>query len=160
MKRNFAITCITALLVLFSVGCSQKADEKTMPTDQEIVEALSDCLEDTVYQDPAAYPSLNDFLQANLGLTEQDVSDAVLYMGAPNQNTTFFLILTKTEDGDTQQILEKLENKMKAQVETAEMGYMTGYTEYDIIEKENKIFAIMNQDAEKFTQMQTYCNEL
>lgn len=79
-------------------------------------------LEDSVFMDPVVYASMNDFLNANFGLGTDNVPDAVLYMGAPNQNTTFFLMLTKAENADTQFILDMLERKMDGQVRTAEMG--------------------------------------
>ena len=113
-----------------------------------------------MFQDPAVYPSFGDFLSANLGMSEDDVSAAVLYMGAPNQNTTFFLMITPTAEADTDAILEKVESKMESQVQTAEMGYMTGYQEYAIIQAQGRIFAIMHEDADQFAEMKAYLEGL
>ena len=122
-------------------------------TDEEILEQVKPYLEDMVYQDPSVYPSNNDFLKANLGLEENDVSSCVLYMGAPNQNTGFFLMLTRTPEADTTHILEKLESKAKSMVETAEMGYTEGYDGYEIIEKDDRIFLVMHEDAKQFDEL-------
>ena len=78
-------------------------------TDEDILELVTPYLENMDYQDPSLYPSMNEFYLANLGLDEKDIASAVLYMGAPQQNTGFFLMLTKTEHADSDRILEKLQ---------------------------------------------------
>lgn len=105
------------------------------------MEKMTPYLTNAQEQDPSLYPSYDDFLKANLGIGEDQVTDAVLYMGAPNQNTTFFLMLTKAENGDTDTIIQALENKAVSMVETASMGYTQGYTEYKIIEQRRKDFS-------------------
>lgn len=157
MKKILLGLCSVLCLSLVMGGCSKHPE---LPSDEEIVEEMSIYLENTVYQDASLYPSQNDFLSANFGLTQEDVADVVLYMGQPNQSTTFFLILTKTEKADSELILEKLETKMQGLVKTAEMGYIQGYTDYSIIEKDNKVFAIMHEEADSFMKMQEYINSL
>ncbi len=159
MKKIFAALFLVLTFMFCAVACS-KEEQKPFPSDEEIMDEMAVYLEDSVFMDPAVYASMNDFLNANFGLGTDNVSDAVLYMGAPNQNTTFFLMLTKAENADTQFILDMLERKMDGQVRTAEMGYMMGSTAYAIIEKENKIFVIMHEDPESFAKMQTYLNNL
>lgn len=157
MKKTSGLL-LAIFLALLAVGCAEK--KNTLPAGEEILEHVSPYLEDTVFMDPATYSSLNDFLNAYLGLSEKEVSEAVLYMGAPHQNTTFFLMLTKAADADSGLILEKLESIMQDQVHTAEMGYMSGYTKYAIIEKGDKVFAIMHEDPEIFSELQSYLNSL
>ena len=59
-----------------------------------------------------------------------------------------------------EEILEKVESKMESQVQTAEMGYMTGYQEYAIIQAQGRIFAIMHEDADQFAEMKAYLEGL
>ncbi len=151
-----------ALLLIFTLvfaGCSGK-EEKTFPTDEEIMEKMTPYLTNAQEQDPSLYPSYDDFLKANLGIGEDQVTDAVLYMGAPNQNTTFFLMLTKAESGDTDTIIQALENKAVSMVETASMGYTQGYTEYKIIDKGEKIFLVMHEDQKSFEEMVEWLESL
>lgn len=77
-------------LIVVAVSLSGCAGQTALPADDEIMEAMSPYLTNAVLQDPSAYPSLNDFLTANFGLSDSDIADAVFYLGAPNQNTTFF----------------------------------------------------------------------
>ena len=74
-------------------------------------------------------------------------------MGAPNQNTSFFLMLTPTEEADTEVIREKLENKSEGVVNTAEMGYTQGYADYKIIENVGRYFLVMQADATDFQEL-------
>lgn len=157
MKKILLGLCSVLCLSLVLSGC---AKHTKLPSDEEIVEEMSIYLENTVYQDASLYPSENDFIKANFGLTQEDVADVVLYMGQPNQNTTFFSIITKTENADSELILEKLEAKMQGLIETAEIGYIQGYTEYSIIEKDNKVFALMHEDVNSFMKMKEYINGL
>lgn len=74
-----------ALLLIFTLvfaGCSGK-EEKTFPTDEEIMEKMTPYLTNAQEQDPSLYPSYDDFLKANLGIGEDQVTDVVLYMGLP-----------------------------------------------------------------------------
>lgn len=129
-------------------------------TKEEILEAVSPYLENAEYQDPAAYPPQEDFLLANLGLSEADVSDVVLYLGAPNQNTTFFLMLSVAPGGSRETVLEKIEARMQAHVHTAEMGYMEGYREYSVIETDPWIFAVMQEDPQKYEELIAFLSSL
>ena len=158
MKKVVEILLTAIVIALCAVGCAK--EQKQFPSDEEIMKNISEYLDNAVYQDPAIFPSMNDFLEANLGLNDENVLDATLYMGAPNRNTTYFLMITKSENADTELILQRLERIMQAQVKTAEMGYISGYREYDIIEKENKIFAIMHEDQQNYSDMRTYLNSL
>lgn len=139
--------------IVSSSEADSSSDEADELTDEEILEQVKPYLEDMVYQDPALYPSMNDFLSANLGLTQEEAASAVLYMGAPNQNTGYFLMLTKAENADTNSILEKLNSTAEGQVHTAEMGYTQGYTGYEIIDKDTRIFLVMHPDADRFNEL-------
>lgn len=146
-------------LVCFMTLLSGCAKEK-LPTNEEVMKFVEPYLSETIYQDPATNPTMNDFLMANFGLSEEEVCDPIYYTGQPNQNTTFFAILTKTEKADSQKIIEKLDRRMQAQVQTAEMGYMQGNTDYSVIEVENRIFLIMHADEEKYRELVAYFNKL
>lgn len=159
MKKTLAVMLSALLVLLCSAGCDYKK-EKAFPSDEEIMSALSGYLGDAVLQDPAIYPSLNDFLSSNLGLSDKEVSDAVLYMGASNRNTTFFAMLTVVEGADHESIKSRLDSVMQGQVKTAEMGYTSGSTEYSIIEKGDKIFAVMHEDPDSYSEMLDYLNSL
>lgn len=131
-----------ALLLIFTLvfaGCSGK-EEKTFPTDEEIMEKMTPYLTNAQEQDPSLYPSYDDFLKANLGIGEDQVTDVVLYMGAPNQNTTFFLMLTKAESGDTDTIIQALENKAVSMVETASMDIPKVIQNTRSLTKEKRFF--------------------
>lgn len=135
------------------------AEEEAL-TDEEILELVAPYLEDLVYQDPALYPSQNDFLMANLGLDETNVSAATLYMGAPNQNTGYFLMLTPTEDADKATILDKLESQGEAMANTAAQGYTQGYAEYSVIESAGRIFLVMQADAGDYNDLVALLSQL
>lgn len=136
------------------------AEEEETLTDEEILELVAPYLEDLVYQDPALYPSENDFLMANLGLDETNVSAVTLYMGAPNQNTGYFLMLTPTEDADKAAILDQLERQGEAMANTAAQGYTQGYAEYSVIEGAGRIFLVMQADAGNYNDLVALLSEL
>ena len=152
------ISLLLSFTFIFA-GCST-TEEKTFPTDEEILEKMTPYLTNAQEQDPALYPSYDDFLKANLGFGEDQVSDAVLYMGAPNQNTTFFLMLTMAEGADLDFITEKLEAKAVSMVETASMGYAQGCTDYKIIQKGEKIFLVMHEDQSSLEEMVQWLESL
>lgn len=122
-------------------------------TDEEILEKVEPYLEELVYQDPAGYTSFGDFLKSNLNLDEANVSSATLYMGAPNQNTGYFLMLTPTETADMDLIHEQLERQAEAMVHTAEQGYTQGYAEYSILEESGRVFLVMQPTAEQYQDL-------
>lgn len=157
--RKICALLAAAFIILSAAGCS-KEQPKPFPTDDEIMSNISAYLGSAVLIDPAIYPSKNDFLKANLGLGEENVSNVILYMGAPNQNTTYFVMITKAKNADSKVITDKLESIMQGCVKTAEMGYISGYTEYSIIEKGDKIFAIMHESPEGYSKMLDYLNSL
>lgn len=156
MKKINGFLIGLVCLLTFLSGCNKAA----LPSNEEIMEFVEPYLDEAIYQEPSLYPSMNDYLMANFGLSEEEVIDPVYYTGQPNQNTTFFVVLTKTENADSQKILEKLDQRMLGQVTTAEMGYMQGNTDYSIIEKGNRIFIIMHEDEEKYRELVAYFNEL
>ena len=80
-------------------------------TDEDILAEVEPYLEDTVWQAPSAYAGMDEFLSANLALDSTQVAAVTIYMGAPNQNTSFFLMLTPTEEADPEVIREKLEKQ-------------------------------------------------
>lgn len=69
-------------------------------------------------------------------------------------------MLTKAESGDTDTIIQALENKAVSMVETASMGYTQGYTEYKIIDKGEKIFLVMHEDQKSFEEMVEWLESL
>ncbi len=158
MKKNIGALCLLCicLMSMLLAGCSQKA----LPSDEEILEHMQPYLENAVLQDASLYESTEAFLNANLGMGEDQLKNVVLYMGMPKQNTTFFLMADKGENYDETIVMEKLQSKMEGIQNTQEMGYIAGDTDYAIIEKPNKVFVIMHEDAQKFNEMKTYLNEL
>lgn len=177
-KRILAIMCIASLVLL--VGCGSKeaplpspsddetsftSDEETtfptdneniFPSDDEIIENMAPYLDSTEEQDV----STDEWLKANLGLTSADVTDSRYIIGMPYQNTTNFFMGTFTEDADIEKITAQLEDVMKNWVDSCERGYSEGFTEYKIIVKQDKIFAIMNKDQENLDLMSQYLNSL
>lgn len=158
MKKIAAL--FAAAFIMLSLSGCLKEQQKSFPTDDEIMGNIMEYLDSAVLIDPAIYPSKNDFLKANLGLGEEIVSNAVIYMGAPNQNTTYFMMITKAEGADSKVITDKLQSIMQSHIKTAEMGYMSGYTEYSIIEKGSKVFVIMHESPEDYSKMRDYLNSL
>lgn len=146
MKKLLAALLASALLLTGCTGGTSPEGSSTASgeesstvsqaplTDEDILAEAEPYLEDTVWQDPSAYASMDEFLSSNLGLDSTQVAAVTIYMGAPNQNTSFFLMLTPTEEADPEVIREKLENKAEGMVTTAEMGYTQGYAGYKIIE--------------------------
>ena len=122
MKKLLAALLASALLLTGCAGGTEQGGSSSQTeesssaaqaplTDEDILAEVEPYLEDTVWQDPSAYASMDEFLGGNLGLDTTQVASATIYMGAPNQNTSFFLMLTPTEDADPEVIREKLENK-------------------------------------------------
>lgn len=66
----------------------------------------------------------------------------------------------KAENADSKKIIDALNSCLQNHVKTAEMGYTAGYTEYAVIEKGDKIFAVMHEDAEKFNEITAYLSSL
>lgn len=164
MKKLLAALLASALLLTGCAGGTEQGGSSSQTeesssaaqaplTDEDILAEVEPYLEDTVWQDPSAYASMDEFLGGNLGLDTTQVASATIYMGAPNQNTSFFLMLTPTEDADPEVIREKLENKAAGMVTTAEMGYTQGYAEYEIIENTGRYFLVMQADATKFQEL-------
>ena len=133
MKRLLAALLASALLLTGCAGGTEQSKSssqteesssaaQTPLTDEDILAEVEPYLEDTVWQDPSVYADMDEFLIANLGMDSTQIASAALYMGAPNQNTSFFLMLTPTEDADPEVIREKLESKAAGMVTTAEMG--------------------------------------
>lgn len=144
------------LFGLLFVGCSkEKADSSvnTNLTSIAVLEKISPYLENLEYQDPKAYKSPNDFYKANQGLEETQVESAVLYMGAPNRNTGYFLMLTKKPETDSDLVLEKLKNISTGWIKTAEQGYLEGNRDFSVIQKGNVFFLVSHYDPEKYTEL-------
>lgn len=165
MKKLLASLLASALLLTgctggtFSEGSSTASGEESSTvsqaplTDEDILAEVEPYLEDTVWQNPSAYASMDEFLSANLALDSTQVAAVTIYMGVPNQNTSFFLMLTPTEEADPEVIREKLENKAEGMVNTAEMGYTQGYADYKIIENVGRYFLVMQADAADFREL-------
>ena len=112
MKKLLASLLASALLLTgctggtSSEGSSTASGEESSTvsqaplTDEDILAEVEPYLEDTVWQAPSAYAGMDEFLSANLGLDSTQVAAVTIYMGAPNQNTSFFLMLTPTEEAD------------------------------------------------------------
>lgn len=165
MKKLLASLLASALLLTgctggtSSEGSSAASGEESSTvsqaplTDEDILAEVEPYLEDTVWQAPSAYAGMDEFLSANLALDSTQVAAVTIYMGAPNQNTSFFLMLTPTEEADPEVIREKLENKAEGMVNTAEMGYTQGYAGYKIIENVGRYFLVMQADATDFQEL-------
>lgn len=155
MKKITLLILILALLTPVLVGCSSQKSIP-LPSDEEIMEKVTPFLSNTEKIDVLT----EETLASNLALTYKDVKDVVLYMGAPLENTTYFCMLTLTEDADRENVKSKLTNVMEGWVKTGEQGYITGFLDYKIIEKQNKIFVVMHENAEKFEELTSYLNGL
>ena len=153
----FAICTLSLNLLTGCTGGTSSEESSTVSqaplTDEDILAEVEPYLEDTVWQNPSAYAGMDEFLSANLALDSTQVAAVTIYMGAPNQNTSFFLMLTPTEEADTEVIREKLENKAEGMVNTAEMGYTQGYAGYKIIENVGRYFLVMQADAADFQEL-------
>lgn len=147
---------MTLLFTLLLSGCSSKDKDIAFPSDSEILQKVTPYLSDTVKQDL----SQDIFLEANLGLTSDDVLNPVLYMGMPNQNTTYFCMFTLVEKSHIQEVKEHLTLIMENWVDSAEQGYLSGSSAYEIIQKGDKIFVIMHEDANSFNELVAYINSL
>ncbi len=144
------------LFVLVFAGCSKDktaSSGNTNLTSIAVLEKVSPYLENLEYQDPKSYKSINDFYKANLGLEETQVESAVLYMGAPNRNTGYFLMLTKKPETDSDLVLEKLKNISTGWIKTAEQGYLEGNRDFAVIQKGNVFFLVSHYDPEKYTEL-------
>ena len=164
MKRLLAALLASALLLTGCAGGTEQGGSSSQTeesssaaqaplTDEDILAEVEPYLEDMVLQDPSAYADMDEFLLANLGMDSTLIASATLYMGAPNQNTSFFLMLTPAEGADTDAIREKLESKAESMVKTAEMGYTQGYAGYEIIENTGRYFLVMKADATEFQEL-------
>lgn len=144
------------LFVLIFAGCSKDktaSSGNTNLTSREVLKKVSPYLENLEYQDPKSYKSINDFYKANLGLEETQVESAVLYMGAPNRNTGYFLMLTKKPETDSDLVLEKLKNISTGWIKTAEQGYLEGNRNFSVIQKGNVFFLVSHYDPGKYTEL-------
>lgn len=141
MKKLFIASLFISLLF---TGCSKPADKQINILD-EIVPELDNAQKQDV--------TTEENLKANVGLTFDDVKDPVLYLGAVNQNTTFFFMATLQEDSDQQKISDQLTQVMEGWVNTANQGYISGNTEYSLIIHEDKIYGIMHQDASTYQKI-------
>ncbi len=176
MKKTILFTLSLMTVLCMMSGCSRQESTDTsgqtvslesteketaaFPSDEEIIEEMSPYLENAQKQEIESAGSLEDFLLNNLGLEADGIEDAVLYLGMPNQNTTYFLMLTLDDSADRENINQKVEEQLKAWQKTAEMGYVSGYTEYKIIEKQDKLFAVMHEKQDSFEKMCEYLEDL
>ena len=130
---TIVITIIVAFIATMLIGFEDIVDED----DEDILAEVEPYLEDTVWQDPSAYAGMDEFLSANLALDSTQVAAVTIYMGAPNQNTSFFLMLTPTEEADPAVIPEKgevvapFDGKIDMMFET---GHAVGMTSNDGVE--------------------------
>lgn len=155
MLRLFPALLLAALL---AVGCAS-SNQQTL-SDEEILEQVAPYLEQLVYQDPEVYSSTDEFLMANLGLDSTAVESAVLYMGAPNQNTGYFLMLTPTENADLEAIQTRLEETGESMAKTAQMGYTQGYAGYSVLQTQGRFFLVMQADADRYHELVQLLSEL
>ena len=135
---------------------SSSSQESTFPSDQEILDEITPLLENSTEQDFSS----PDALERNIGIDSDAMSDCVLYLGMPNQNTTFFFMGTLAPDADVDDIKAQLESTLDGWVKTSEQGYISGATDHTVIQKGNKIFAVMHQDAESYRQIVSYLDGL
>lgn len=155
MKKALLFMMSVFMLVTI-VGCDSKNQSVAFPSDEEIMEVISPYLGNALPQDVAEEAGL----LANLGLTNQDLIDPVLYMGMPNQNTTYFCMATFTEGADRENVTTKLNTILKGWTQTSEQGYIQGNLDYEVIVKKDKVFAIMHENLADFQAMQEYLNSL
>ena len=155
MLRLFPALLLAALL---AVGCAS-SNQETL-SDEDILEKVAPYLEQLVYQDPELYSSTDEFLLANLGLDSTAVESAVLYMGAPNQNTGYFLMLTPTQDADLESIQTRLEETGESMAKTAQMGYTQGYAGYSVLQTQGRFFLVMQEDAQRYNELVQLLSEL
>lgn len=146
------------LAVFLAVGCAS-SNQQTL-SDEDILEKVAPYLEQLVYQDPELYSSTDEFLLANLGLDSTAVESAVLYMGAPNQNTGYFLMLTPTQDADLESIQTRLEETGESMAKTAQMGYTQGYAGYSVLQTQGRFFLVMQEDAQRYNELVQLLSEL
>ena len=146
------------IVLILITGCSSPGSQPL--SDEEILEKVAPYLDQLVYQDPENYDSMNDFLMANLGLDDTTVESATLYMGAPNQNTGYFLMLTPVKDADTKRIETSLDARGEAMAKTAQMGYTQGYAGYSIIQAQGRFFLVMQEDADRYRELVQLVSEL
>lgn len=93
MKKLLAALLASALLLTGCTGGTSSEESSTVSqaplTDEDILAEVEPYLEDTVWQNPSAYAGMDEFLSANLALDSTQVAAVTIYMGAPNQNTSF-----------------------------------------------------------------------
>lgn len=166
MKKYIAVVLVLLNLFVLS-GCSQSSSSgesspntEDFMSDDDIVKAVEPYLEDMVFQDPSAYPSFDDFLKANLNIDSSEAESAVLYMGAPNQNTGCFLMVKPKENADIENIIQKLENKGESMTVTAQQGYTQGYSEYCVVQNQGRIFLLMHPEEEKYNELVNLVSDL
>ena len=135
---------------------SSSSQESTFPSDQEILDEITPLLSNAVEQDL----SIPDALEMNVGIDSETISDPVLYLGMPNQNTTFFFMGTLSAEADEDAVKTQLESILEGWVKTCEQGYISGATDHTVIQKGNKVFAVMHQDAESYRQIVSYLDGL
>lgn len=160
MKKRVVLVLGAALLLIGALlsGCS--GDTKNTVTDEEILKQVEPYLTDAVQQTAEGYDSEDAFLKANLGLGSSTLEDVVLYMGMPNQNTTYFLMAHLADGAEAAVAKEKLEQILQGFAQTAEMGYISGNTEYTVLEAADRIFAVMHADAASYAAIVEYLEQL
>ena len=65
-----------------------------------------------------------------------------------------------TPEADRQQMAGQPGRRLQAQVSTAQMGVITGYTHYAVVDTGTWLFALMHEDAHSFTQLKAYWEAL
>ena len=158
MRTSLKLFPALIMAVILTVGCAS-SNSKTL-SDEEILEKVSPYLEQLVYQDPASYASLDDFLRANLGLDTTTVESVTLYLGDPIQNTGCFLMLTPAKDADLESIEASLEAKGDSMAKAAQMGYTQGYSEYSVLQTQGRFFLVMQADADRYDELVQLLSEL
>lgn len=155
--KNITATILTVILLTVTLGaCSPTKTKKSLPTQQQIMHNVMPYIANTQEVDISS----EDTLQANLGLTKEQVADGVLYMGMPNQNTTYFAMISVKENADKESIKLQLNAVLESWVKSAEQGYYEGYRGYKVIEKQTMMFAIMNENQENFDLLTGYLDAL
>lgn len=181
MKKNIALTALLCTFLLVMTGCSNTENSSSssapasegsssvsssvaapepvkplFPTDEEILTEVTPYLANAEQQDV----STDDTLKANMGFGSEVFTNPVLYMGMPKGNTTYFFMADLTETADKTIVKEKLDTILQGWVKTSEQGYVVGGTDYSIIEKGNKIFAVMHEESNSFQKLTAYLNGL
>lgn len=144
----FVLLCVPLL------GCNRQINE--LPSDEEIVAFVAPYLNRTVQVDL----SNEFFILGNFEFGYETITDAILYLGFPRGNTSYFAILNLTPDANKEVLKQQLKLQFNDIKLSREQEYLTGATKYAIIEKQDKLLIIMHENLDTFHTISNYLNNL